>query len=153
MASHQTASAGNWRNAPHLAPPSPAPRTHARCQHIALPSVHSPAGRRHTALLTTKWLDNATCGHLHQAETSAQNRQSAASNSSYPQFCKSPISLTTNYEQTEARSSTRTHFPVAGWDSVFSCHQAASQPHSSSDTSELISSPSINVWTAPTIEY
>ena len=69
VASHQTASAGNWRNAPHLAPPSPAPRTHARCQHIALPSVHSPAGRGHTALLTTKWLDNANCGHLHQAET------------------------------------------------------------------------------------
>ena len=37
VASHQTASAGNWRNAPRLAPPSPAPRTHARCQHIALP--------------------------------------------------------------------------------------------------------------------
>ena len=98
VASHQTASAGNWRNAPHLAPPSPAPRTHARCQHIALPSVHSPAGRRHTALLTTGWLDNANCGHLHQAETSAQNLQSAASNSSYPHFCKSPISLTTDHQ-------------------------------------------------------
>ena len=36
---------------------------------------------------------------------------------------------------------------------VFSCHQAASQPHTSSDTSELISSPSINVWMGPTIEY